>query len=306
MPAKKAIPLAILCTFLWGCAFPCVKVGYELFQISSNDIFSQMLFAGIRFSLAGLVTLIISTYLSKSFPSIHENIASITILGLLQTGLQYALFYYGLAHTSGIRGSILNATSNLMTVIIVGIIWYKQEPLTIKKTIGALIGFLGVIVINGSGVGGESFTFAGEGCVLLSSLCLAISSPLTKVLTRKISPIVIAGWQLFIGGICLFTIGLFGGGKIYLTNIKGVLLIIFMIIISAVAYPIWTYLFKLYSVSKVAVYNFMIPIFGVSLSGVILSEGLLGLRGLFALALVCLGIVLVNTSIDGNTDNSTD
>lgn len=37
---------AVLCTALWGSAAPCVKKGYELFEIAAGDSFSQLVFAG--------------------------------------------------------------------------------------------------------------------------------------------------------------------------------------------------------------------------------------------------------------------
>lgn len=49
--------LAVLATFLWGSAFPSVKLGYEIFKIQGDDIGSKLLFAGIRFAAAGLMVL---------------------------------------------------------------------------------------------------------------------------------------------------------------------------------------------------------------------------------------------------------
>lgn len=40
---------ALLCCFLWGSAFPFIKIGYKLLNVSANDTPSQILFAGIRF-----------------------------------------------------------------------------------------------------------------------------------------------------------------------------------------------------------------------------------------------------------------
>lgn len=48
---------AVLCTALWGSAAPCVKKGYELFEIAAGDSFSQLVFAGWRFTLAGVLVL---------------------------------------------------------------------------------------------------------------------------------------------------------------------------------------------------------------------------------------------------------
>ncbi len=47
--------LALVCCALWGSAFPCVKIGYEMFQVEGSG--SQILFAGYRFFLAGVLTL---------------------------------------------------------------------------------------------------------------------------------------------------------------------------------------------------------------------------------------------------------
>lgn len=57
--------LALLCTILWGTAYPAVKIGYNLFAIDIADGFGKLLFAGLRFTLAGLMTLIVSVVLQK-------------------------------------------------------------------------------------------------------------------------------------------------------------------------------------------------------------------------------------------------
>ncbi len=56
---------ALLCTLLWGSAFPCVKMGYQLFQISSDATFQKLVFAGWRFSLAGLLVLITARVIGR-------------------------------------------------------------------------------------------------------------------------------------------------------------------------------------------------------------------------------------------------
>ncbi len=43
--------LAIICCLLWGSAFPCIKIGYQMFNIPSGAVGSQFLFAGILWSI---------------------------------------------------------------------------------------------------------------------------------------------------------------------------------------------------------------------------------------------------------------
>ena len=53
----------MLCCFLWESAFPCIKIGYELFGIAGTDMATQILFAGIRFVLAGILAVGIGSIL---------------------------------------------------------------------------------------------------------------------------------------------------------------------------------------------------------------------------------------------------
>ena len=54
---------AMLCCLLWGSAFPCIKIGYGLWNIESADTAVQILFAGMRFVLAGILAVIFGSLL---------------------------------------------------------------------------------------------------------------------------------------------------------------------------------------------------------------------------------------------------
>ena len=58
---------AVFCCLLWGSAFPGIKIGYRLFAVASEDIGTQILFAGFRFALAGVLVLISAVLRSVGF-----------------------------------------------------------------------------------------------------------------------------------------------------------------------------------------------------------------------------------------------
>ena len=100
--------LALLCCALWGSAFPCIKIGYEWMEI--EGIGSQILFAGYRFFLSGVLTFALGCLLERRILRMkRENFGVIFRQGVLQTTIQYVCFYIGLAHTTGAKGSIINA-----------------------------------------------------------------------------------------------------------------------------------------------------------------------------------------------------
>ena len=86
------------------------------------------------------------------------------------------------------------------------------------------------------------------------------------------------------------------GGRVSGFTIPSSLLLLYMAMISAVAYSLWGILLKYNPVSRIAVFGFMNPVFGVILSALLLGENnhAFSLYGLAALVLVSLGIFLVN------------
>lgn len=289
--------LAFICCFLWGSAFPCIKIGYRLFDISADASMSQILFAGVRFTLAGILVILFGSILKKK-PLIPRKTSYGNILKIciFQTVLQYLFFYIGMAHTTGVKASIVEASSTFLAIIIASLI-FRQEKLNLEKAGGCLVGFAGVILINltGSGLTGQ-VSFNGEGFILISAAAYAVSSVLIKRYSQTEDPVVISGYQFLAGGLVMVIIGIAAGGRLHLSSPSGALMMLYMALISAVAYTLWGFLLKYNPVSKVAVFGFMNPVFGVILSAILLKESgqMPIIQCMISLLLVCTGIYIVN------------
>ena len=289
--------LALTCCALWGSAFPCVKIGYEMLDI--NDTGSQILFAGCRFFLAGIFALVISGIMQKGFIKIKaSSVPYIAGQGILQTTLQYIFFYIGMANTTGSKGSVINA-SNAFFSIITAHFFLKDEKINIRKVAGCITGFAGVILVNIKPGGfGMGFSFQGEGMILLCLAAYGISSVTLKKISERESTAAITAYQLLLGGAVLLVTGLLLGGRIEGFTVKAAALLVYMALLSTVAFSIWAELLKYNPVGKIAVYSFSIPVFGVASSALLLNEHALSLQNLAALVLVSTGIVIVNSHND--------
>lgn len=289
------ILLALLCTILWGTAYPAVKIGYALFAIDDADGFGKLLFAGLRFTLAGLMTLAVSVVLQKRLviPQ-RRHWGGIAQLGLVQTTGQYIFFYLGLANTTGVKGSILYALATFFVVTFAHFL-FPDDKMTLQKIFGCCIGFAGVVLITleDGGLGG-GFAWTGEGFIMLSTLSSALGSIISRRVTQGQDPVVITGYQLTGGGLVLILLGLLGHGQFGAVTAQGLLLLTYMAFLSAAAFTGWTMLLKYNPASKIAVYNFLIPIFGTTFSVMFLHESIFNLRSLLALGLACSGIYIVN------------
>ena len=286
---------AVACCLLWGSAFPCIKLGYQLFKIPSGDSSSQILFAGIRFTLAGILVILAGSVMQGKFlkPS-KSAIPKVLKLCMFQTVLQYIFFYIGLAHITGVKGSIVNAV-NVFFTILVSCLLFRLEKLDKQKLIGCIIGFAGVIIVNLGGEFDMSFTVLGDGFLMISAFAYALSSVLIKIYGKDENPVMLSGYQFTAGGLIMIAAGLVMGGRLNSVTLQGVLLLFYMAFISAGAYTLWSLLLKHNPVSKVAVFGFCTPIFGVILSAVILGESTsFQLKTIAALVFVCIGIIIVN------------
>ena len=294
------IVLAAICCALWGSAPSCIKVGYNLFQIDASATMDILLFAGLRFTLAGILV-VLGYSLIRREPVLPRKTSwkAILILALFQTTQQYLMFYIGTAHASGVKVSILSGMNTCFSVVIACLI-FRQEKLTMNKLIGCLAGFAGIVVINLQGnLNSLSFdmTIIGEGFVLFAALSSSVSAVLIRRFSQKDDAVMLSGYQFVSGGLVLVLIAVAGGGQLPRVTTAGMLLLLYLAFLSAVAYSLWSLLLQYNPVSKVLVYHPLMPIFGVILSAIILKEGgSFSWNTLLSLILVCFGIWLINFS----------
>jgi drug/metabolite transporter (DMT)-like permease len=286
--------LATLCCLLWGSAYPAIKGGYALLEIAATDTAAQLLFAGWRFVLAGALLLVFTAMLGKPILTLKpRQMGQVALLGLAQTTIQYVFFYIGLAHTTGVKSSILNATGVFFSVVLAHLL-FTDDRLSLRKALGCLIGFAGVLAVN-VGRGGLSLdvTLQGEGFIVIAAFALAAAAIYGKRLSATIDPMVMTGWQLLIGGAALTVLGLSGGGRLDGFGWEASALLVYMALLSSIAFAIWGLLLKHNPVGLIAGFNFLVPVFGVALSALFLGESLWRWNYAGALALVCVGIWLV-------------
>ncbi len=100
--------------------------------------------------------------------------------------------------------------------------------------------------------------------------------------------------------------GLVMGGRITVWHWDGIMMLLYLALVSSVAYSIWSLLLTYNSVSRVAVFGFMNPMIGFILSAIMLKEySALSVIAVVSLVLVCLGIYIVNSVKQENAGMST-
>lgn len=298
---------ALLTAVLWGSAFPGIKLAYQYLGIGGRDIFSQLLLAGCRFTAAGLMTMALAFSGGRGMRRLSKReLGEFAVLGFVMTYLTYLFFHVGLANTSGVKGAIWGGLSSVWTILFSHLLT-GNDRITGNKLTGCIVGFLGILLLN---LGGDlsEFSLLGDGCLLLNTICFGLGSTMSKRVSQGKDPLSVSGWQLLLGGGGLLLTGLLGGGRFEKLGLREAGLIAYLAFASAGGFALWTTLLKYNPSSRIAIYNFLVPLFGALFSALILGEELFNLHNLAALVFVCTGIAVANRgnpekAHDGNLDH---
>ena len=255
---------------------------------------SKVLFAGVRFAIAGLAVLAIAGYTGRKFAV--KNSAGwvyISLYALLNTTIHYACFYIGLSHSEGARAAILNSLGVFLLVLL-ACVFFKSDKLTGSKLLGCVIGFAGIMALNMGGAGSGGFSFMGDGMIILNALCSAFAGLMTRGLGARVDVFVGTGYSLAIGGVMLLLPGILFGGVLPRISVAGVVILLLLVAISALGFTLYNKLLSCNPVGKVAIFNSLIPVVGAVTSCLCLGEPFYT-KYIVAATLATAGIYIINS-----------
>lgn len=287
-----SVLLCLLTCVLWGSLFPIIKVGYSSFEISSSDIPSIILFAGIRFFVSGIILIFISSTRHKKIivPG-KSNIKYILMGALFTIILHYSLTYVALSLGEGAKSAIVKQIGYLFLSCF-AFLFDRNDQWSFRKMLAGILGFCGIVATNSDGSG---FSLKMVDIILIaSSFCSVYGSVVAKKSSKYVSSACFVAYSQLIGGLFLCLTGLALGSKITHIDLKAVLVFAYICSASISAYLIWNILLKYNSLSKMAIIKFAEPLFAVVLSGFILGENVFKLSYLIALILILAAILIEN------------
>jgi len=260
---------AIIACLLWSTAFVGIKLGLPYT--------SPLQFAGIRFFISGLLVLPVAIYFNPHFLTVvRSNVKFLVFLGLLQTFLQYALFYTGIDKVPGSVGAIVIGSGPLF-VAVVAHFFMPGDQLNLQKGLIILFGFSGIVLVS---LGRDS---GADGAVRMIGILILLGnnviSGFTNVIIamekKKIPPLVLSSTSMIIGGLALFLFSIpVEGLDLSPKPLPYYLSLSWLSILSALAISIWVILLKKPGVvvSDLNLWKILIPVAGAALAWIILPE----------------------------------
>lgn len=207
--------------------------------------------------------------------------------------LEFVFLFVALDLTTVSRTSVLFNTMPLWMALLAHV-FIPGERITRVKAVGQLLAFLGAAVaIFWRGDSGEG-ALLGDLLALLGAIGWATLALIARTGLKDVSPDRQLFWQVLVSAPILLVAAVFFGPFVReLEPIHLWGLAFQIVVVVTFGFSFWLWLLGIYPAASVAAFSFLVPVFGVFLGWWLLDEAL-GLPILVALALVCMGLVLIN------------
>ena len=266
---KSTYFLAILCCLLWSTAFAGIKIGLQYTY--------PIQFAGLRFFIAGVIISFLSKNFKYFFNALKNNFWLILRVSIFQTILLYSLFYWGISIVPGALTAILIGSQPLFAALVSSLM-QRNDRLSSKKLLTISLGIAGIVLIAYNKDWGNSDDLKqilGMGILILANISSGVGNVFVSKQKGTINSTILSSWQMTIGGLALFVISMFFEPLTSLNQpLEYYMSLGWLSFISAAAFTIWFVLLQRPDVlvSDLNIWKFIIPIFGATISWIIIPE----------------------------------
>ncbi len=280
---------------IWGSSFLFIKIGGE--SLGPFTLVSLRLIFGAL--LLGAVVIASR----QPMPRDPRVLGHLAVLGVLSVFLPFSLITWGETHIDSGLASILNSTTPLFTIVVAGLL-LPDEPITLNRVLGLLIGFGGVVLVTSQSLGGgsDSMALLGDLAVAVAAVSYSFGAVYARLHARGLRPMTVGLSQTLFGLVyALIPALLFehplGAGiepqALFSVAWLGLLG-------TGVAYLIFFRLLSKWGATRTQLVTYLLPPVGVALGVIVLGEQI-DLQIVAGTALIIGGVALVNRRRGGRT-----
>src|SRR6266568_4717984 len=273
------VPVAwlTLCV-VWSSTWLVIKIGLrDLPPIS---------YAAIRFVLAVIVLLVVSTGRVRLLPQRRSDYLVLAFTGVLMFAVNYGLLFWGELHVSSGLAAVLQATIPIFGMVFAHLM-LPDEPMRLRKLAGSLLalGGVAIICVRLLGFNGMLAFWGGLG-IVFGAAGAAFSNVLLKARAIRVAPAMIAAWQMIFGAVPLLATGFIIEGsplRFHWSSLSIFCLLYLAVIGSALTFLLLYWLLPRMSVAKLQTVSLITPPGAVALGWAVGGEKL----SLWSLAGAC-------------------
>jgi drug/metabolite transporter (DMT)-like permease len=270
---------------IWGASF--------LFMRLAAVELGALPTAALRVGIASLFLLPLLAA-KGHWPALRAHWKPVLFVGVLNSGLPFALYAFAVMHITTGFSSILNATVPLFGALVAWA-WLGDKP-SLSRTVGLAIGFGGVVLLAGGqasfkpNASGIAPAWAVLAC-LAATTCYALSASFTKKHIPSLPPLVTATGSQIGATLALALPALwFHPDHLPSASAWGALLAL-GVLCTGVAYILYFRLIDRAGPARALTVTFLIPVFAIAYGVLLLGEEVTSWM------LVCGAVILAGTAL---------
>ncbi len=280
----------LVCSFLWGAAFILLKM--------AGTSLSPLALTAVRGLMGGVLILLFMAVTGRSLLPRGRELRDWIILGFLQGVVPNTLTAYALTQISAGLTSMIQASTPLIVAVLAQAL-FASERLTLKSTLGLLIGFGGMLMLIGpAAFGAGSVNPQGVASVVVVAVSYALGTLYVRSIPRA-QPIRLAAGQQLFSGLPTFAAVMILTGPSGFAPALDALPILLVLGIFGTAMPIVIYMNILKKAGPTlgSMNGYFLPPWTILLGFALLGEPV-SLREIFATVIVLSGVALVSIKVE--------
>ncbi|MDA9691420.1 DMT family transporter [Candidatus Pelagibacter sp.] len=276
--------LLTLLSIIWASAFFNIKI--------ATESFGPMTIAFLRVFFGSIPVLILCFYKKIVIEAFSKDWLWFMLIGLINLVIPFFLIAYGVKSVQSNLAAILMSTTPLSSTIL-GHFYTKNEKFNFAKTVGILIGFAGIVYLFSDNILIDENNFLSAVLILLGSTCYVIGGVLTLKISKKKNENVTGSILIWATLILFPLMCLLETPWENTPSLNSTMSVIYLgIVPTGVAWLLRFKILKKNGLIFQSQVSYLIPIFGIILGYIFLSE-LITYKVLISLLAVVVGIYFV-------------
>jgi drug/metabolite transporter (DMT)-like permease len=288
----KAVIAWLNVCIVWGTTYLAIRIGVGHMP--------PMLFAGIRWVIAGLVFIAFLKMQGRPLPQ-PRDLLHLAVVGLALLGFGNGLVVFSEQWIPSGLAALMVTTVPFFMVGMESLL-PKGPRLNATVLIGLMMGMLGVVLIFGEDIKylADPNNLKGVAGLLGAVIFWSAGSLYSKYVKVLVHPLMGASVQMLIAGVVLSAFGLLLGELAHLSfEPNGLLALAYLVIFgSFVGYTSYIYALAKLPLSLVSTYAYINPVIALFLGWLILDERL-NFQMAVAAAVILAGVFIVKTGTAG-------
>jgi drug/metabolite transporter (DMT)-like permease len=288
-PTRSDWLLLFLLGLIWGTSYAFIKLGVQ--TLPTFTLIASRL--GIGLVLLASVVVVAR----EKLPRDPRTYFHLLVMGVINIVIPFTLITTAERSVDSALAAILNGAVPLV-VIVVAALFLHDEPITVNRLVGLLVGYAGVIVLVSRGLAtlGTGDSFAGEVALLGSTLSYGIGAVYARRNTRGLRPMIPALFQVAFAFVIVTILAFIVESPLSVTWDTDALLAVFWLGLlgSGIAYILNFRLLGRIGATRTSLLAYLLPVVGI-VSGALMFGETIDARVVIGTGLVFAGVALVNS-----------